>query len=193
MRWLLALLVACVPGTALACACCSDAGQRFTGMIQMDAYEQGIYDAIAFDGLANLYTTACAYECVQGIEPVADPYAVSLMREGATWHMDLTGADDGGSGRLSFPLPDQIFAMAVDPTPDAEQHTPVLYKEWRVTTAVTATGAFAPAMAEGAPAGTFILHGQGNSCVSDADFTHWTLQVSGPSADFTLFGKLRTP
>jgi hypothetical protein len=38
-----------------------------------------------------------------------------------------------------------------------------------------------------------ILQGHGISCPSAADFTHWTLFVSGPAAEYHLYGDLVQP
>ena len=190
MRAVLTALILALPMDAFACACCSDPGQRFSGMVPMEDYERAIFDAVAFDGPAHLHSTACGFECVRGIAEPEDTYHVTLTREGWEWRLDVTGQESGATGTLGFTLPSAFFAFVADPSPDFDHHTPVLYKERRITVALSASGLFAPAMAEGAPAATFILHGQGNSCPSDADYTNWTLQVQGPAADFTLFGKL---
>ena len=39
---------------------------------------------------------------------------------------------------------------------------------------------------------TLILQGGGNSCTSAYDFSHWTLVMQGPKANYTLFGDLVT-
>jgi hypothetical protein len=39
---------------------------------------------------------------------------------------------------------------------------------------------------------TLILQGGGNSCTSAVDFSHWTLVMQGPNANYTLFGDLVT-
>jgi len=37
---------------------------------------------------------------------------------------------------------------------------------------------------------TLILQGSGNSCTSAIDFSHWTLVMQEPKANYTLFGNL---
>jgi hypothetical protein len=37
-----------------------------------------------------------------------------------------------------------------------------------------------------------ILQGGGNSCTSAIDFTHWTLVMQGPKANYTLYDNLVT-
>ena len=69
---------------------------------------------------------------------------------------------------------------------------PALYKEWRLTAPAAGTGIFAPGVGRGQLV-TLILQGHGNSCASAADFTHWTLVVSGPAAEYHLFGHLVQP
>ena len=39
---------------------------------------------------------------------------------------------------------------------------------------------------------TLILQGGGNSCTSSIDFTHWTLVMQGPKANYTFYGDLVT-
>jgi hypothetical protein len=39
---------------------------------------------------------------------------------------------------------------------------------------------------------TLILQGAGNSCTSANDFSHRTLAMQGPKANYTLFGDLVT-
>lgn len=39
---------------------------------------------------------------------------------------------------------------------------------------------------------TLILQGAGNSCTGANDFSHWTLVMQGPKANYTLFGDLVT-
>jgi hypothetical protein len=41
---------------------------------------------------------------------------------------------------------------------------------------------------------TLIVQGRGNSCTSAGDFSHWTLVMQGPKANYSLFGDLvQTP
>jgi hypothetical protein len=35
-----------------------------------------------------------------------------------------------------------------------------------------------------------VLHGEGNSCTGADDFSHWSLSVTGPDADFRFYGAL---
>lgn len=39
---------------------------------------------------------------------------------------------------------------------------------------------------------TLILQGGGNSCTSAIDFSHWTLVMQGPKANYMMFGDLVT-
>ncbi|MBI5322228.1 MAG: hypothetical protein HZB49_22600 [Bradyrhizobium sp.] len=55
----------------------------------------------------------------------------------------------------------------------------------------SATGVFAPA-AGARHILTLIVHGHGNSCTDANDFSHWTLVMQGPKANYTLFGELVT-
>jgi hypothetical protein len=82
------------------------------------------------------------------------------------------------------------LGVRVDPRIARQGHGPTLYKEWKLS---------APAAGSGVSAGhrprqilTLILQGGGNSCTSAGDFTHWTLVMQGPKANYTLFGDLVT-
>ena len=68
---------------------------------------------------------------------------------------------------------------------------PALYKEWKLSGPAAATGVFEPG---GGPRQvlTLILQGRGNSCTDASDFSHWTLVMQGPKANYTLFGDLVT-
>ena len=39
---------------------------------------------------------------------------------------------------------------------------------------------------------TLLIQGHGNNCTSSIDFSHWTLIMQGPKANYTLFGNLVT-
>jgi hypothetical protein len=58
-----------------------------------------------------------------------------------------------------------------------------------VTAKVTGTGIFAAGV-RGNTRARLILHGAGNSCTDAGHFGHWTLEVKGPNADFSLIGEL---
>jgi len=91
-----------------------------------------------------------------------------------------------------FPLPRRLVRFMVDPRDEEATSAgggPRLYKEWRLASTADLSGLVAEN--EDKAQATLILHGHGNGCTSAEDFTHWTLQVSGPDVTFTLLGKLK--
>lgn len=98
--------------------------------------------------------------------------------------------EQGEAGTLTLELPGKIAIFEVDPRSATDQATgPSLYKEWKLTGKVAVSGAFS------AGAGpdqllTLIVQGSGNSCTTAADFSHWTLVMQGPKANYSLFGTL---
>jgi hypothetical protein len=64
-----------------------------------------------------------------------------------------------------------------------------LYKEWKLSAPAAGSGVFTPGTGPRQSL-TLIIHGHGNSCTSAIDFTHWTLVMQGPKANYTLFGNL---
>jgi hypothetical protein len=64
-----------------------------------------------------------------------------------------------------------------------------LYKEWKLSAPAASSGVFTPGTGPRQSL-TLIIHGHGNSCTSAIDFTHWTLVMQGPKANYTLFGNL---
>jgi len=98
----------------------------------------------------------------------------------------------GRTGTLALARPASVAVFEVDPRNgrDAGQG-PALYKEWKLSAPALASGVFAPG-AGSRHILTLILHGGGNSCTDAGDFTHWTLVMQGPKANYTLFGNLVT-
>jgi hypothetical protein len=96
----------------------------------------------------------------------------------------------GFSGTLSFPFPEKVSIFEVDTrvTPD-DGTGPILYKEWKLTGKATGTQNFEAAN-DGEHHLTLILQGRGSACTSASDFTHWTLVMEGPKANYSLFGDL---
>ena len=98
----------------------------------------------------------------------------------------------GRTGTLALARPASVAVFEVDPRNgrDAGQG-PALYKEWKLSAPASASGVFAPGTGPRHIL-TLILHGRGNSCTDAGDFTHWTLVMQGPKANYTLFGNLVT-
>ena len=98
----------------------------------------------------------------------------------------------GRTGTLALARPKTVSVFEVDPRdgPDVGQG-PTLYKEWKISSPAAGSGVFAPGTGPRQML-TLIIQGRGNSCTSDIDFSHWTLVMQGPKANYTLFGNLVT-
>jgi len=193
MRFLLALVAAflLLPASAFACACCAERGYWSSATGRIDAYELGELERVRFAPSATTYVGAAGLEGVSGIAPPSARYRLVQRRTGRRWTLLLT-APGGRRGTLRFLVPRaaELFAADLRDGRSSAGGGPLLYKEWRLEGAVAGMGVFL--------AGTrvaryrLILHGRGNACLAARDFTHWTLQVTGGGARFSLFGSLRT-
>lgn len=186
----LGTFAACVliPALALACACCADPGQRSWGLQKLDGYIAGILSDIQFGPVANLYVDPCDLECVEGVGDPSYTYDLIVKRQAEGLNFALVGKDNESRGAIRLQLPDTIETFATDPAPDPSTMSPILYKEWRLATVPSGDGAFG-AVTKGHTA-ELVLIGRGNSCDSDADFTHWILDARGDGVGFRLFGAL---
>jgi hypothetical protein len=184
-----ALLAASV-GDAAACACCTNRGQRNVGTQDYDSGARAQVDDMTFQPRAEVYVGEGDYEFIEGINAAQAGYAMAVSRETDRIVFSFTG-ETGRAGSLTLKLPQRLSVFEVDTrdTPDAGLG-PGLYKEWKLTGTVSGTGDFAAASAAGHHL-TLILHGHGNSCTSSIDFSHWTLVMEGPKANYTMIGDLK--
>ncbi len=186
-----ALLTLAYTPSALACACCTHLGQRSVGTVAFDSGKQHEIESLRFTAKASLFMAEGDLEGVRGIATPSESYRLA-----AKWHGDrlvLSFRDgQGHTGTLSFARPDTISIFEVDPRdrPDRGQG-PTLYKEWKFSGPAFGSGVFRPGIAPRQIL-TMILQGGGNSCTSAYDFSHWTLTMRGPKANYTFFGDLVT-
>ena len=188
-----ALAMAIPPASrpALACACCTHEGQRNVGTIMPDAGMRQQVESLRFAGKAKLYTGEGDLEAIEGIATPSDDYDIT-----AAWRdnrLTFSFRDKNSrTGTLALAWPKSIAVFQVDPRngSDAGQG-PALYKEWKLSAPASATGVFARGAGPRQTL-TLIIQGQGNSCTDASDFSHWTLVMQGPKANYTLFGKLVT-
>jgi hypothetical protein len=189
------LLAACVAGLAvatiddaLACACCTNPGQRNVAVVALDAGRREEVRRLRFADSARLFLGEADADDIKGIETPSDAYELS-----ATWQKDqLTFALTDRlrrSGTLSLRLPGTVSIFEVDPRAPKAEREPVLYKEWKLTSKAAGSGVFAAGLGPSQLL-TLIVQGRGNSCTSSGDFGHWTLVMSGPKASYSLFGDL---
>jgi hypothetical protein len=180
-----------IPGQAspaLACACCTHEGQRNVATVALDSRKREEIESLRFGNKATLFTGEGDADGIEGIATPADSYRLA-----AKWQADLSFADaKGHTGTLLLARPTTLSVFEVDPRdrPDKGQG-PRLYKEWKLSAPAAGSGVFQPGIAPRQIL-TLILQGSGNSCTSAIDFSHWTLVMQGPKANYTLFGDLVT-
>ncbi|MCW5701997.1 MAG: hypothetical protein KIT82_05370 [Bradyrhizobium sp.] len=178
-------------GNALACACCTHEGQRNVGTVALDSGKREQIESLRFAARAKLFTGEADVETIGGIVAPSGVYSMT-----AAWQdkrLVLSFRDDKGrSGTLALTLPKSIAVFEVDPRNGSDSgQGPVLYKEWKLSVPAAATGVFAPGSGPRQTL-TLIVQGHGNSCTDASDFTHWTLVMQGPKANFALFGEFVT-
>jgi hypothetical protein len=174
---------------ALACACCTNEGQRNVATVALDSGKRQEIESLRFGGKATLFTGEGDVEGKEGIATPSGTYKLT-----AKWLEDrlvLSFRDAAGhTGTLSLARPGTMSVFEVDPRDRPDRgHGPTLYKEWKISAPAAGSGVFAPGIAPGQIL-TLILQGGGNSCTSS--ITHWTLVMQGPKANYTLFGDLVT-
>jgi hypothetical protein len=177
------------PGQALACACCTDVGQRYHETGAIDEYVQGLLDQLSFAGEALLFTGNASPEEVTPIAATSDRFALAVTRDGPKWA--FTFKDEGGAvSVLKFSTPPKVTRFEVDPRDSAEapMNGPNLYKEWKITAKASGTGMF-KGVAD--PLATLIIHGHGNSCTDSSQFTAWTIVLQSGDEYATFFGTLQ--
>jgi hypothetical protein len=176
---------------AAACACCTNQGQRRVGVETLDSGKREEIGRLRFSADAQLFSGEGDPADIKGIAKSSGRYELHVAQEPNRCVFDFRDKA-GGSGTLTLAIPATISIFEVDPRQGERPggQGPTLYKEWRLTSAATGTGIFAPGMG-GSQRITLILQGHGNSCTSSIDFTHWSIVVSGPKAQYTLFGDLQ--
>jgi hypothetical protein len=178
------------PLTALACACCSNTGHYFSGIVDLDEHPRSELQRIRFARTAFLYATEAGIEEDSlGIDQPKQSY--SLAGSFIDNLLRLTFRSGANTGTLELPLPNKMWNHSAD-IHDGKLSPgggPLLYKEWRLEGDVKGTGFFKTGMA--APAKyVLVLQGRGNGCDSAEDFGNWRLQVHGDKADYAFYGKL---
>lgn len=177
---------------AAACACCADTGTRHEIKLEAAGHVRQVLRAVRLGNAAHVFTTPCGMECVEGIVKPVDSYRAAMSRRGGRWQIELTDPASGRTGALSFTMPKQITSFAVDTDPKPGRPGTMLYKELRIVAPISGNGVFAAAGRN--PAwGAMVLQGRGNRCRDPAQFTHWSLDVTGVRVRFRLFGKLGPP
>lgn len=176
---------------AFACACCTHEGQRNVATVTLDSGKWQEVESLRFAGKATLFTGEGDAADIEGITTPSGSYELT-----AKWldgRLELTFRDKlGRTGILSIARPKTMSVFEVDPRDRPDQgQGPTLYKEWKLSAPAAGSGVFRPGIAPRQQL-TLILQGGGNSCTSALDFSHWTLVMQGPKANYALFGDLVT-
>ena len=174
---------------AFACACCSETGQRLEQTQELDSYSRGELLNVRFAENARLYLDAGFPDTVEGVQdPLDQDYKLNVIRNPSEWIFEFTDSKNR-KGSIIFPLPKKFTRFEVDPRGIDQApggHGPALYKEWRLSGISKLSGTLA---AKGVWATSrLVLHGEGNSCTSAADFRNWTLSVLGKNIRFRFLG-----
>jgi hypothetical protein len=184
------LAMACASDTALACACCSNDGQRYVETQPIDAYAAGVLADIRFAEAAHLYTGEADVADIKGVAAKSSAFRLTVSKSETSWVFEF--AEAGGGGKLAFAMPKNVTKFEIDPreaNADTIRQGPLLYKEWRLTAKVQGSGMFEGAIG-GDQQATLILHGRGNSCTDAGQFNAWTLVLHGSKATATFYGAL---
>jgi hypothetical protein len=187
----LAVMILAGTRTALGCACCTHEGQRNVATVEIDSAKRQQIESLRYGGKATLFVGEGDVAAIEGIATPSGSYDLT-----AKWVDNLlvfSFRDSGGrSGTLALARPKTVSLFEIDPrdSPDVGQG-PILYKEWRLSSPAAGSGVFAPG-ASPRHMLTLVIQGRGNNCTSDLDFSHWTLVMQGPMANYMLFGNLVT-
>src|SRR5216117_705965 len=109
----LALIILGGARAALACACCTDEGQRNVGTVEFDSGKRQEIESLRFGGKATLFTGAGDVEGVEGITTPSGSYDVT-----ARWLDNLLvlsfrhHAGRTGTQALTLPTPVSVFNLA---------------------------------------------------------------------------------
>lgn len=181
------------PITTLACACCSNNGDYFSGAVDLEDYRLSELKRMRFARTASLIVSEAGLEeDARGMDEPQLRYQLYGAFIGNTWR--LVFRSGVYNGILELPLPGQMWSHAAD-IHDGKLGAgggPLLYKEWRLEGEVKGNGFFKNGTSEPAKY-TLVLQGRGNGCDNAEDFGNWRLQVNGEKARYAFYGKLARP
>jgi hypothetical protein len=187
-------------GNIFACACCAEPGTRVNYRGKTDQFIRDLVKEIKFSDEAALYMTEAGFDGITGLDPLrkedeatwgAVDYSTAGLFTGKSWQLTLK-TPKGLAATYTLPVPLQYGEFKVDiHDEDGRPNGPWLYKELRFSGLVTATG-FAKAGAVRNTKFELVFSGRGNGCNNPEDYSHWSLEVTGPKADYLFFGKLST-
>lgn len=184
------LMILTTTSGAIACACCANAGYRDQSKLPVSSYDIDVLSALKPAGPGNLYVTACADECVIGINWFDETVATSFGVSGNLITIVLN-ANTSARTVLSAQIPEELTYSASDPKPGDGSLTISLRSEFQIPLQLFGSG---PGWTGGAKAvsANLILLGQGNACPDIEMTNYWLLDVGGPkdNAWFRLYGKI---
>lgn len=196
----LLVTISLLSGNIFACACCAEPGTRVNYTGKTDQFIRDLVNEIKFSDEAALYMTEAGFDGIKGLDPLRkedqETYGVVDFTSvgsftGKAWQLTIK-TPKGASAIYSLPVPLKYMEFKVDiHDEDGRPNGPWLYKELRFGGLVTATG-FAKAGAVRNTKFELVFSGRGNGCNNPEDYTHWSLEVTGPKADYQFFGKLST-
>lgn len=174
---------------SFACACCADRGQYLVYTSTPDAYTVGLLKDMRMESGVELFMT----EGEEDIKGIGDLGWENLSLVDAftnnTWKITIKSAA-GKTGTINLPRPAKMTAKKID-IHDKDDGDPVVYKEFVFEGTVgTGSGVFKSGIVRPTKY-TLIFQGRGNNCDNAEDFTHWRLQVAGPKAGYSFFGKMK--
>jgi hypothetical protein len=175
---------------AAACACCADQGERVVTVEQLDSSQRDKIDQLRFGKTAELFVSGEGASATKGIASASEHYDLAVVRQ---WDGLIFSFHDTENhvGTLFLHMPTSISVFEIDPRDGQKQEGggPSLYKEWKLSSIMKGTGIFQVPSSNNQFI-TLILQGRGNFC---SEFTHWTLVINGPVADYSLLGDLIPP
>lgn len=177
---------------ALACACCTNTGQRYVENTKIQDYQRAIINDVRFTKEAHLFVDERDLADIKGITNPSESYSFTVTKQKDRFVFSFRD-EKKNEGTLTLAIGDSIAVFEIDPrepgSPLRGGNGPQLYKEWRLTAPFAGAGIF-KAGNGGYQRITLILQGRGNRCPDVNQFTHWTISVYGPLGDYLFFGEL---
>lgn len=195
------VLIAAFSTQALACACCAEPGTYSIWTGKPSAYLMDVVNDLEFDNRADIYMTETGFDMVRGLDPIRKEYesdqwtALSKFDLVSTftnkvWRLNFK-TPKGSPGSFVLPMPTQMLTFKVDIHDEEDRpNGPLLYKEFRFKGTFTSANGFARSGVVRGTSYFLVFQGRGNGCDNASDFTHWRLEIMGPRAYYSFFGKL---
>lgn len=194
----LIVTISLLSGIIFACGCCAEPGTRHNYTAKTDTFIRDLIKEIKFADKADIYMTEAGFDIIEGLAPIRKEdesttgmidFSSSWIYTGKSWQITLK-TPKGLSSTYTLPLPLKYAEFKVDIHDQEDRpNGPLLYKELRFDGLVTATG-FAKAAVVRNTKFSLVFSGRGFGCNEVEDYTHWNLEIDGPSAGYAFFGKL---